>query len=60
MPNVNVYLSEDEYVDLAEYARHKGVKATAIARIAIRSLLAQQKTKQETASSSNAPGGHLS
>jgi len=36
MPNVNVYLSEDEYVNLAEYARHKGVKATAIARIAIR------------------------
>ena len=39
MPNVNVYLSEEEYVRLAYLAMEKGVKASALARTAIRNFL---------------------
>jgi hypothetical protein len=47
MPSINVYLSEDEYVKLVHLALDRQVKATALVRIAVRSLLAQQKAKGE-------------
>jgi post-segregation antitoxin (ccd killing protein) len=39
MPTVYTYLDEEEYLDLAELAKKRGVKVSALVREAVRRLL---------------------
>jgi predicted transcriptional regulator len=51
MPSVNVYLSEDEYVKLANLAIKNSVKASVLARFAVKEFLEREsqieQNKQE-------------
>jgi len=42
MPTVNLYLSEGEYVKLADLALKRQLKVTALARRAVQEFLARQ------------------
>jgi len=47
MPAVNVYLSEEEYVQLAYLAEEKNVKVTQLARRAVQEFLKKKEKEVE-------------
>ena len=46
MPTVYIYLSEQEYVQLAHLAASKGIKASVLAKQAIQTLLEKEQTRK--------------
>lgn len=48
MPAINVYLSEEEYLKLASLASGKGLRASLLARVAIKEWLEKQEVKAKS------------